>query len=93
MYDIPKQAAPPVYITSAICLTDSKGRPTNRGLTTPEPQPGSVVLVEGPTGTAWQRWHRTGLWHKTGGSKPQPWDYLLQQANLVLAYSAPPRDF
>ena len=34
---------------------------------TEEPPMGSVVLAEGTTGTAWQRFYRDGLWHSTTG--------------------------
>lgn len=90
MYEIPTEERT-VYITSVIHLTDRQARPTNRGLTLSEPAPGSVLLVGGETGVAWQRWFSTGLWHKTGGSKGRPWDWMLSQETLVLAYSAPER--
>ena len=77
--------------TPLIYLTDSQRLPTNRGLTMEEPTPGSVVLVMGPTGTAWQRYFTTGEWHRCGGGRPRSWGWLLRQKNLVLAYSAPER--
>ena len=32
-----------------------------------EPTYGSVVMIYGPTGTAYQRFYRDGLWHGTNG--------------------------
>jgi hypothetical protein len=43
----------------------------------PEPPRGSVVLTEGPTGTAWQRFNSDGRWHSTTG-KSTPWDRLIR---------------
>lgn len=44
--------------------------------TDPEPSHGSVLLSEGPTGTAWQRHHNDGRWHSTSG-RSLTWDELL----------------
>ena len=41
-----------------------------------EPPRGSVVMTEGPTGTAWQRFHNDGRWHSTSG-KSAPWHRLV----------------
>ena len=57
-----------------------------------EPEPGSVILMGGAWGTAWQRWYIDGLWHSTrdkGG--PKTWEWLLRTRNIVLAYDAEPR--
>lgn len=60
----------------------------------PEPHPGSVVLTEGPFGTAWQRHFSDGLWHSTRGgrSSGRTWEWLSGKRNLFLAYDAPLRD-
>lgn len=54
-----------------------------------EPEPGSVVLLGGDWGTAWQRNFSDGLWHSTrrrGG--PKDWAWLLSRRNLRLVYDA-----
>lgn len=43
---------------------------------TTEPPHGSVVLTQGPTGTAWQRHYSDGLWHSTTG-KVGTWDVVV----------------
>lgn len=40
-----------------------------------EPPRGSVVMTQGPTGTAWQRFYGDGRWHSTTG-KSTTWDKL-----------------
>jgi len=42
-----------------------------------EPPPASVVLTEGPTGTAWQRFHGDGSWHSTTG-RVATWGGLMK---------------
>lgn len=69
-------------------ITDTFGNPTGP---TQEPDLGSVVLVGGPTGAAWQRQHSTGKWHSTD-DRVRPWRSLLKRRNLVLAYEAPARE-
>ena len=57
-----------------------------------EPTQGSVVLTEGPEGTAWQRHFKDGLWHRAGGGRPRKWGDLLIRRNLVVVYRAPVRE-
>jgi hypothetical protein len=40
-----------------------------------EPPPGSIVMSQGPTGTAWQRLNSTGRWHSVTG-KSTTWAKL-----------------
>jgi len=54
-----------------------------------EPTRGSVVVTEGPTGTAWQRHHSDGLWHSTNGITAK-WDRVENKEPLVV-YAAPVR--
>jgi hypothetical protein len=49
-------------------------------------------MTDGEWGTAWQRHFSTGDWHPTRGGGSKPWAYLLQRRNLMLVYSAPPRE-
>lgn len=51
-----------------------------------EPTMGSVVLVGGEYGTAFQRHFSDGKWHRTGGGRPKSWAFMLNQRNLVLVY-------
>jgi hypothetical protein len=43
-----------------------------------QPPFGSVVLLHGTSGTAWQRFHSDGLWHSTQGGQPLGWKRLLE---------------
>ena len=56
-----------------------------------EPEPGSVLLVNGRFGQAWQRRFDDGLWHSTGGGRGRTWAHMLTYRNLVLIYDAEPR--
>lgn len=84
MFDIPK-----TYKT-IIPITDDRGRLLVQGATTIEPEPSSVVLVNGETGMAWQRHFDDGLWHSTRpqDGKPRDWANMLTRRNLVLVYDA-----
>lgn len=54
-----------------------------------EPRRGSVVLVDGIYGTAFQRLFSDGLWHSAAGSlHGRSWLWLLGQRNLVVVYDA-----
>lgn len=53
-----------------------------------EPEPGSLVLVNGNHGTAWQRFFSDELWHSTRGGRAKTWAELLHYRNLVLVYDA-----
>ena len=75
-------------------LTDDSGRRYN-DCPLNQPWPGSVVLANGPHGTAWQRHFSDGLWHSTRGGRPRPWLGLggvAKMRNLVLIYEADPRE-
>lgn len=71
-----------------IPLTDDRGRPLLSGDDLFEPEPGSVVLVNGQFGQAWQRRFDDRLWHSTGGGRGRTWERMLQHRNLVLVYDA-----
>ena len=54
-----------------------------------EPPVGSIVLRHGPTGTAYQRLHSTGLWHGTVTDVALTWDRMFDHTRSVLvAYRA-----
>lgn len=57
-----------------------------------EPNPGSVVLIDGQFGQAWQRHFSDGLWYscspRRGGVE---WSHFLASKNVMLAYDAPVR--
>lgn len=58
-----------------------------------EPHPASVVLVNGPTGTAWQRYFSDGLWHSVRGGRGRTWTEMLErQRNMILIFDAPKED-
>lgn len=57
-----------------------------------EPPHGSVVMVHGPTGTAYQRHFGSGRWHATGdGGSPRSWEDVLALSSLpvIIIYRAP----
>jgi hypothetical protein len=43
---------------------------------TPVPPCGTVIMVNGLTGTAWQRHYNDGLFHSTTGKMPQTWNQI-----------------
>jgi len=55
-----------------------------------EPSRGSVVMTDGPTGTAWQRHHKDDGWHSTAGIT-QTWEYVSER-EPVLLFEAPTRE-
>lgn len=54
-----------------------------------EPTKGSVVVLNGVTGTAYQRHHSDGLWHSTTG-QTAAWDDF-QELDPLVVYAAPER--
>jgi hypothetical protein len=52
-----------------------------------QPKPGSVLLVGGLHGVAWQRHFSDGRWHSTTGAA-RSWSSLMRQRNVVLVYNA-----
>lgn len=68
-------------------LTNVHGKPLP-GIDTTEPEPGSVLLVQGEHGTAWQRWFKDGLWHSVRGGRGRTWDEMLRQRHVVLVHEA-----
>jgi hypothetical protein len=50
--------------------------------------PGSIVLSNGPTGTAYQRHHRDGMFHGTNGRMFTQAD-LIRYQGAVVVYVAP----
>lgn len=80
-------------VNRLIPLTDDRGKPLLHPDDMKEPNPGSVVLVSGVFGTAWQRRFLGGRWHKVGGTTSRDWDELCRTyRNMVLVYDAPERD-
>lgn len=71
------------------------GRPPGPGglpVSRPQPPRGSVVLTEGPRGTAWQRFFSDGRWHSVTG-KSTSWERLLRAdrpgAPVLVVYTPP----
>lgn len=61
------------------------------GDTPDEPRHGSIVLIHGATGTAFQRYFRDGLWH-ADGHEPKTWEALTQDwsaRRVQVVYVAP----
>jgi hypothetical protein len=56
-----------------------------------EPTHGSVVLTSGPTGTAWQRHFKDGLWHSTTGHVFNWYDVnqFWSTPDIIVIYNAP----
>jgi hypothetical protein len=59
---------------TGVCL--ECGEPDDQPGQQLEPPRGAVVLTEGPTGTAWQRFNSDGRWHSTTG-KNTSWERLI----------------
>lgn len=74
-----------------IPLTDTRGSLLLAGKAYAEPEPDSLVLINGQHGTAWQRHAADGLWHSTRGGKAKAWAEILASRNVVLVYDAPVR--
>jgi len=74
-----------------IPLTDDRGRPLLPESDQYEPLPGSIVLLDGRHGTAWQRHFSDGLWHCAGRAAPKTWEQIITKRNVVLVYDAEPR--
>lgn len=58
----------------------------------PEPPEGSVVLIHGDTGTAYQRLYRTGMWHPTSGAISLDWAELWQKSDQIILIHAAPKE-
>jgi hypothetical protein len=86
-----KEQTMPTRLTRLIRVTDDQGALVLDEQTSYEPLPGSIIMTEGVHGTAWQRWHCDGLWHRCGSSQKKDWDYLLTKRNVVLVYDADQR--
>lgn len=72
-------------------MTDDRGRCVMSS-DEPEPNPGSVVLVNGEFGMAWQRRFDDGLWHPTGNAgRGREWTWMLTHRNLTLVYDCAAR--
>lgn len=74
-------------------LTDDRARLLVGGARNIEPEPGSVVIVNGQWGCAWQRQFDDGLWRscRGRGGRGRDWAYMLTRRNVVLIYDAPVR--
>lgn len=58
-----------------------------------EPPEGSVILLHGDTGTAYQRLFSTGMWHPTNGGAAITWAEVWQKGtSVVLIHLAPEED-
>lgn len=55
--------------TSGVCLECGDEHDVVGELRANQPPVAAVVLLEGPTGTAWQRLASTGIWHSTTGRR------------------------
>jgi len=71
-------------------ITDDKGRLLLPGDDLTEPNPDSIVLVDGIHGTAWQRF-QNGEWYSVRSHQSRTWTELLKMRRLVLVYDAEPR--
>lgn len=69
-------------------LTDTFGIPF---VEIDQPEPGSVLMVGGPHGVAWQRHFSDGRWHSTTGGT-RSFRSLMRQRNVVLIYAATARE-
>lgn len=78
-------------LTNPIQLTDTFGIPTVEGDEIDQPLPGSLLMVGGLHGVAWQRHFSDGKWHSTTGAT-RSFRSLLGQRNVVLVYNATPRE-
>ena len=77
----------------SVPMTGRKGEPLLPAEEMEQPVRGSVVLVGGLTGTAWQRHHADGLWHSTlSRMKAATWDEMVRRRNVVLIYDAEHRE-
>lgn len=82
----------PTVRTRLIQINDTTGQILLAEGEDHEPEPGSVVLVNGEYGTAWQRYFDDGLWHSVRGGRGRTWEEMLaRQRNMFLAYDAPIR--
>lgn len=77
--------------TRIIPITDDRGRFLVPEDDLFEPEPSSVVLTQGLTGTAWQLSFRDGLWHRLGSTARVTWESLLRERGLILVYDAQER--
>ena len=78
-----------------IPMTGTRGEPLLPDDQMHEPNHGSVVLVQGLFGTAFQRLFTDGLWHATtaagAGGPGRDWTWMRTQRRLVLVYEAEER--
>lgn len=65
--------------TSAIKRTENGLRILSTKDEVPEPGHGSIVLLHGEQGTAWQRLYSDGTWRSVAGSIADDWDALWEQ--------------
>jgi hypothetical protein len=67
-------------------LVDTTGEPM---IEIEPPAPGSVLLVDGLLGTAWQRHRSDGKWHAATTAKSRTWGSFFHDCrNVVLVYAA-----
>jgi hypothetical protein len=71
-----------------IPITDDRARLLLSEGQDQEPEPGSVVLINGEWGCAWQRQFDDGLWRSVRGGRGRDWGYILSKRNVVLIYDA-----
>lgn len=77
--------------TRLITVTDDTGRQVLPADDQYEPNPGSIVLVQGRFGTAWQRMFSDGLWSTVGGRNVKTWAELCQMRGVIIVYDAEER--
>jgi hypothetical protein len=70
-------------------LTDPFGVPLIEDME--EPHCGSILMVGGWYGTAWQRMFADGQWHPSRGGTPRKFKQLLKRRNVILIYEAKER--
>lgn len=61
------------FILQALKVLNTKEEPKGD-----QPPPGSVVMVNGPTGTAYQRFYSTGLWVRAGNADQYTWTQVKE---------------
>lgn len=66
----------PLTETCLECGDEKTWEQANAELVVKQPPRGTIVLAQGSSGTAWQRFYGDGRWHSTTG-KSTTWDKLV----------------
>lgn len=56
-----------------------------------QPNPGSVIMIGGFHGVAWQRHFSDGRWYSTTGAR-RTFSSIMRQRNVLLVYAASVRE-